>query len=205
VGWSSLEAYGKRMNWPVKQVSRSTPKNHGKSGGGRAVMRGILILQLRCVFLELSSVVEDEEMVPLPTAIKPVVVSELGMNSGGEACLIWRTIVMVMRSPTRCPKIIRDTPLHVMKKPTVGGEEATDKDNKSIKSMKSVELKNICAGGHRWEEGNKPSYAVNTGIFTGRKCALVVGFNLLMGWVFGGGKYLEDWEWTNEGQSLHEM
>jgi hypothetical protein len=26
-------------------------------------------------------------MVPLPTAIKPVVVSELGMNSGGEALL----------------------------------------------------------------------------------------------------------------------
>jgi hypothetical protein len=25
VGWSSLEAYGKRMNWPVKPVSSSTP------------------------------------------------------------------------------------------------------------------------------------------------------------------------------------
>jgi hypothetical protein len=34
-----------------------------------------------------SSVLEDEEMVPLPTAIKPVVVSELGMNSSGEAVL----------------------------------------------------------------------------------------------------------------------
>jgi hypothetical protein len=32
-----------------------------------------------------NSVVEDEEMVPLPTAIKPVVVSKLGMNSGSEA------------------------------------------------------------------------------------------------------------------------
>jgi hypothetical protein len=36
VGWSSLEAYGKRMNWPVKQASSltqiSTPANHGKSG-----------------------------------------------------------------------------------------------------------------------------------------------------------------------------
>jgi hypothetical protein len=36
--------------------------------------------------------------------------------------------------------------------------------------------------------------------------ALVVGFfDLLMGFFFGGGEYLEDWEWTNEGQSLHEM
>jgi hypothetical protein len=35
--------------------------------------------------------------------------------------------------------------------------------------------------------------------------ALVVGFDLLMGLFFGGGKYLEDWEWMNEGQSLHEM
>jgi hypothetical protein len=34
-----------------------------------------------------SSVVEDEEMVPLPTAIKLVVVSKLGMNSGGEAVI----------------------------------------------------------------------------------------------------------------------
>jgi hypothetical protein len=50
------------------------------------------------------------------------------------------------------------------------GEEATDKDDKSIKSMKSVESENICAGGHCWEEGNKPSYAISIGIFTGRKC-----------------------------------
>jgi hypothetical protein len=40
-----------------------------------------------CIFGIPSSVVEDEAMVPLPTAIKPVVVSELGMNSGGEAVL----------------------------------------------------------------------------------------------------------------------
>jgi hypothetical protein len=33
-----------------------------------------------------------------------------------------------------------------------------------------VELENICAGGHNWEEGNKPSYALSIGIFTGRKC-----------------------------------
>jgi hypothetical protein len=58
VGWSSLETFCKRMNWPVKPVSSSTPittpENHGKSGGwGRAVMGGILMLQLPCVFLEL--------------------------------------------------------------------------------------------------------------------------------------------------------
>jgi hypothetical protein len=34
-----------------------------------------------------SSVVEDEEMAPLSTAVKPVVVSKLGMNSGCEAAL----------------------------------------------------------------------------------------------------------------------
>jgi hypothetical protein len=39
------------------------------------------------VFGTPSSVVEDQEMVPLPTAIKPVVVSVLGMNSDGEAVL----------------------------------------------------------------------------------------------------------------------
>jgi hypothetical protein len=69
--------------------------------------------------------------------------------------------------------------------------------------MKSVELKNICAGGHRWEEGNKPSYALSIGIFTGRKC-FGCWARFVDGVVFGGGKYLEDLEWTNEGQSLHD-
>jgi hypothetical protein len=91
VGWSSLEAYGKRMNWPVKQVSSLTPiltpENHGKSGGGGSDER-YTHTQIGVRFFGTpSSVVEDEEMVPLPTAIKPVVVYELGMNSGSEAVL----------------------------------------------------------------------------------------------------------------------
>jgi hypothetical protein len=39
VGWRSLEEYGKRMNWPVKQVPSltpiSTPENMVNWGGGR--------------------------------------------------------------------------------------------------------------------------------------------------------------------------
>jgi hypothetical protein len=109
-------------------------------------------------------------MVPLPAAIKPVVVSKLGMNSGGEA--------VINKEDNRCGGEESDTsskddtgytsPCNEEAKS--GGEEATDEDNKSIKSMKSVELENICAGGHRWEEGNKPSYAICIEIFTGRKC-----------------------------------
>jgi hypothetical protein len=109
-------------------------------------------------------------MVPLPTAIKPVVVSELGMNSGGEAVLNQEDN---HGGGEESDTLSKDNTGYISpcdEEANRWGEEATDEDNKSIKSMKSVELENICAGGHRWEEGNKPSYAVSIGIFTGRKC-----------------------------------
>jgi hypothetical protein len=117
-----------------------------------------------------SSIVEDEEMVPLPTAINPVVVSKLGMHSSSEAVL--------NKEDNRCGgeesnMLSEDNTGYTSpcdQEANCGGEEATDKDNKSIKSIKSVELENICASGHCWEEGIKPSYAVSIGIFTGRKC-----------------------------------
>jgi hypothetical protein len=175
VGWSSLEAYGKRMNWPVKQVSSltpiSTPENHGKSGGGAGSDERYTHTPIAVRFFGTpSSVVEDEEMVPLPTAFKPVVVSELGMNSGGEAVINKEDNRRGGEESNALPEDNTGYTSPCDEEANRGEEEATDKDNKSIKSMKSVELENICAGGHCWEEGNKPSYAVSIGIFTGRKC-----------------------------------
>jgi hypothetical protein len=135
-------------------------------------------------------------MVPLPTAIKPVVVSELGMNGGGEAVLNKEDNCCGGEESDTSSKDNTGYTSPCDKEANRGGEEATDKDNKSIKSMKSVELENICASGHRWEEGNKPSYAVSIGIFTGRECfgcwALVVdGVVFLEGentWKIGSGQ-----------------
>jgi hypothetical protein len=56
VGSSSQEAYSKRMNWPVKQVSSSTPiltpENHGQSGGGRWAVWRVLLTPIAMLFLE---------------------------------------------------------------------------------------------------------------------------------------------------------
>jgi hypothetical protein len=116
------------------------------------------------------------------TAIKPVVVSELGMNSGGEAVLSEEDNHRGGKESDTSPKDNTGYDSPCEEEANCGGEEVTHKDNKSIKSMKSVELENICAGGHCWEAGIKPSYAVSIGICTGRQGgnALVVGFDLLM-------------------------
>jgi hypothetical protein len=111
-------------------------------------------------------------MVLLPTAIKSVVVSELGMNSSGEAVLSKEDNHRGGEESDRFSKDNAGYDSLCEEVANCGEEEATDKDYKCIKSLKSVESENICAGGHRWEEGNEPA------------------FNLLMGLCFWRGKIL---------------
>jgi hypothetical protein len=65
-----------------------TPENHGKSGVGDGQCEEVYSYSNCSAFFGTpSSAAEDEEMVPLPTAIKLVVVSKLGMNISGESVL----------------------------------------------------------------------------------------------------------------------
>jgi hypothetical protein len=124
----------------VKQVSSLTailaPENHGKSGGGGGSDERYTHTPIAVRFFGTPrSVLEDEEMVPLPTAIKPVVVSELGMNSGGEAVLNKEDNRHGGEESNTLSKDNTGYTSPCDEEANRGGEEATDKDYTSIKSM----------------------------------------------------------------------
>jgi hypothetical protein len=159
--------------------------------GGRAVSDGrythaqILVH----IFGTPNSVVEDEEMAPLPTALKPVVVSKLGMNSGGEALLNKEDHCGGGEESDTSSEDDTGYTSPCNEEAKSGGEEATDEDNKSIKSINQWSWRIFVPVYTVGRKGINHPMPLVSGSSQGGN-VLVVGFNLLIGLSFWKGKIL---------------